>query len=122
MPAGDAHQAALAAAHRLPPPGLLAARIDRDCALRAVGDPAARAPCWSFSKTLVAICVLRLAEDGRLTLRAPLLPGHAFTLRQLLRHEAGPGCYGGRAVRRRRGPRLPRPARCARGRLLRPRP
>ena len=68
---------------------------------------------WSFSKTLVAACVLLLAERGRLSLDDCLdglpcdpsrsLPGGlprgfsrgcSFTLRQLLQHRAGVGNYG----------------------------
>lgn len=55
------------------------------------GTPGAEAlifPYWSFTKTALAICALRLAEEGRLALDAPV-PGHAFTPRQLLGHTAG---------------------------------
>lgn len=53
-------------------------------------------PWWSFTKTLIAACALRLVEDGRLALDAPLATGR-FTLRQLLQHRAGVGNYGGLA-------------------------
>jgi len=51
-------------------------------------------PWWSFTKTLIAACALRLAEDGRLDLDAPL-DGMACTSRDLLQHRAGVGDYGG---------------------------
>lgn len=51
-------------------------------------------PWWSFTKTLIAACALRLAEDGRLALDRPL-PDLPYTLRQLLQHRAGVGNYGG---------------------------
>ena len=52
------------------------------------GDPGQTFPYWSFTKTIIAICGLRLAEEGRIALDARL-PGQAFTLRQLLNHTAG---------------------------------
>jgi CubicO group peptidase (beta-lactamase class C family) len=51
------------------------------------------APWWSFTKTVIATAALALVRDGRLALDAPL-PGRAFTLRQLLRHQAGVAEYG----------------------------
>jgi D-alanyl-D-alanine carboxypeptidase len=45
-------------------------------------------PWWSVTKTAMAAAALILSERGRLTLDAPL-PGKPFTLRQLLRHDAG---------------------------------
>ncbi|MGE3295233.1 MAG: serine hydrolase domain-containing protein [Geminicoccaceae bacterium] len=53
-------------------------------------------PWWSFTKTLIAACALRLVEQGRLDLDRPL-PERPYTLRQLLRHRAGVGNYGGLA-------------------------
>lgn len=50
-------------------------------------------PWWSFTKTVLAATALTLVRDGRLDLDA-LLPEGAFTLRQLLRHEAGLADYG----------------------------
>ena len=50
-------------------------------------------PWWSFSKTVLSIAALRLVENGALTLDDPL-SGEAFSLRQLLRHEAGLPDYG----------------------------
>jgi CubicO group peptidase (beta-lactamase class C family) len=53
-------------------------------------------PWWSFTKTVLATAALRLAEEGALALDAPLA-SHAFTLRQVLRHETGLADYGGLA-------------------------
>ncbi|MCU9948926.1 serine hydrolase domain-containing protein [Pseudomonas sp. PDM13] len=50
-------------------------------------------PWWSFTKTVLAATALTLVRDGRLELDT-VLPGNAFTLRQLLRHEAGLADYG----------------------------
>lgn len=53
------------------------------------GDVAARpVPWWSVAKTCIAAAALILADRGKLKLDEPL-PGRAFTLRQLLRHDAG---------------------------------
>ena len=53
------------------------------------GDVSAGAvPWWSVAKTCIAAAALILADQGKLDLDAPL-EGRAFTLRQLLRHEAG---------------------------------
>ncbi|WP_199699548.1 serine hydrolase domain-containing protein [Notoacmeibacter ruber] len=52
------------------------------------GSPSALFPYWSFTKTAIAICALRLADQGTVELDAPL-PGWQFTLRQLLQHTAG---------------------------------
>lgn len=50
-------------------------------------------PWWSFTKTVLAAAALTLVRDGKLDLDAAL-PDAAFTLRQLLRHEAGLADYG----------------------------
>nr|WP_217807891.1 serine hydrolase domain-containing protein [Oceanibacterium hippocampi] len=50
-------------------------------------------PWWSFAKTLLAICALRLAEQGRIDLDRPSAEA-PFTLRQLLQHRAGVPNYG----------------------------
>ncbi len=57
------------------------------------GASAAIVPWWSFTKTLIAACALRLAEAGRLDLDRPL-PGRPYTLRLLLQHRAGVADYG----------------------------
>lgn len=45
-------------------------------------------PWWSFTKTVLAMCTLRLVEENLLSLDA-LRPGKPYTLRQLLQHRAG---------------------------------
>ena len=57
------------------------------------GNGAALFPYWSFTKTAIAICALRLAEDGVVDLDQPL-PGHAFSLAALLSHNARLPDYG----------------------------
>jgi D-alanyl-D-alanine carboxypeptidase len=57
------------------------------------GTATARFPWWSFTKTALAICALRLVEEGLVDLDA-LCPGKPFTLRQLLQHRAGVPEYG----------------------------
>jgi D-alanyl-D-alanine carboxypeptidase len=49
-------------------------------------------PWWSITKTCLAACALVLVAGGRLELDRPLA-GHRFTLRQLLQHTSGLGCY-----------------------------
>jgi D-alanyl-D-alanine carboxypeptidase len=66
-------------------------RIDGKVAVG--GTATARFPWWSFTKTALAICVLRLVEEGLLDLDE-LRPGKPFTLRQLLQHRAGVPEYG----------------------------
>lgn len=68
----------------------------------AAGDPLALFPYWSFTKTVIAICALKLVEAGQLHLDR-LIEGQPYTLRQLLNHTAGLRDYGqfpeyGRAV------------------------
>ena len=55
--------------------------------------PAVCVPWWSFTKTVLAATALSLVRDGLLGLDDPL-PEGPFTLRQLLRHEAGLADYG----------------------------
>ncbi|OLU13686.1 serine hydrolase [Pseudomonas sp. PA1(2017)] len=50
-------------------------------------------PWWSFGKTVLAATALTLVRDGMLVLDE-VLPAGPFTLRQLLRHEAGLADYG----------------------------
>ncbi|MEK1939995.1 MAG: serine hydrolase domain-containing protein [Pseudomonas sp.] len=50
-------------------------------------------PWWSFTKTVLAATALSLVRDGRVGLDEPILD-QPFTLRQLLRHEAGLADYG----------------------------
>ena len=58
-----------------------------------VGDARAHFPYWSFTKTVTAICALKLVETGDLELDAPC-GEHAYTLRQLLQHTSGLPDYG----------------------------
>jgi CubicO group peptidase (beta-lactamase class C family) len=51
-------------------------------------------PWWSFTKTVLATTALRLVETGALALDEPV-GGERYTLRHLLRHEAGLPDYGG---------------------------
>ena len=50
-------------------------------------------PWWSFTKTVLAATALSLVRDGLTRLDEPV-PDQLFTLRQLLRHEAGLADYG----------------------------
>ncbi len=56
-------------------------------------QPEAVLPWWSFSKTVIAAAALSLVQDGLIGLDENL-PAGPFTLRQLLRHEAGLADYG----------------------------
>jgi D-alanyl-D-alanine carboxypeptidase len=71
-----------------------AARLEAGGEVTLDTAPGARFPWWSFTKTLIAIAALRLVEQGRLELDAPVA-GRPFTLRQLLQHRAGVPNYGG---------------------------
>jgi CubicO group peptidase (beta-lactamase class C family) len=53
----------------------------------------AMVPWWSFTKTVLAAVALSLVRDGLVRLDDAVLEG-PFTLRQLLRHEAGLADYG----------------------------
>jgi len=70
------------------------AAILPDGTRRAYGASSARFPWWSFTKTALAICAMRLVEEGLLALDAPR-PGKPYTLSQLLQHRAGVPNYGG---------------------------
>ncbi|MES2821659.1 MAG: serine hydrolase domain-containing protein [Pseudomonadota bacterium] len=56
-------------------------------------QPSDRVPWWSFTKTALAATALTLVRDGLIGLDDQLAEG-PFTLRQLLRHEAGLADYG----------------------------
>lgn len=64
-----------------------------DDPLRTSGAASAMFPWWSFTKTVLAVCVLRLWEQGRLDLYARL-PGRPFTPYHLLQNRAGIPNYG----------------------------
>lgn len=69
------------------------------CWISASGDEGVRGdtsllfPYWSFTKTVIAICALKLSENGRIDLDIRL-DGEPYTLRQLLNHTAGLPDYG----------------------------
>ncbi|ROM79038.1 serine hydrolase [Pseudomonas brassicacearum] len=69
------------------------------CSLVSNGQPQTpdhvelTAPWWSFTKTVLAATALSLVRDGLIGLDNPI-PDQPFTLRQLLRHEAGLADYG----------------------------
>jgi CubicO group peptidase (beta-lactamase class C family) len=77
----------------MPEPDIHFASIDSGGTVRTAGDPSAVFPWWSFTKTAIAACALRLAEEQRLSLDEPLGEG-GFTLVQLLQHTAGVPNYG----------------------------
>lgn len=60
---------------------------------RSEGDADACFPYWSFTKTAIAICALKLRENGAVDLDRGI-DGEAYTLRQLLSHTAGLPDYG----------------------------
>lgn len=68
------------------------AMIDADGTVTRSGSTD-RVPWWSFTKTALSIAALRFVEGGALALDGKL-PGQPFSLRQLLRHEAGLPDYG----------------------------
>jgi CubicO group peptidase (beta-lactamase class C family) len=57
------------------------------------GSSAAIVPWWSFTKTLIAVAALKLAEKRALALDEPVA-NRPYTPRQMLRHCAGLGDYG----------------------------
>lgn len=61
--------------------------------LQPAAQPEAVLPWWSVGKTVIAAAALSLVQDGRVELDEPL-PAGPFSLRQLLRHEAGLADYG----------------------------
>ncbi|MDH4564192.1 serine hydrolase domain-containing protein [Pseudomonas sp. BN411] len=61
--------------------------------LLAPTQPDAVVPWWSFTKTVLSAAALSLVRDGLIELDE-VLPEGSFTLRQLLRHQAGLADYG----------------------------
>ena len=61
--------------------------------LQSRGAAASLFPWWSFTKAVLAMCVLRLRDQGRVDIHAPL-PGKRYTPHQLLQHRAGVPDYG----------------------------
>ena len=64
-----------------------------DDPLRTSGAASALFPWWSFTKTVLAVCVLKLWEQGRLDLDERL-HGRPFTPHHLLQNRAGVPNYG----------------------------
>lgn len=62
--------------------------ISSDGSQHTRGDASLLFPYWSFTKTVIAICALKLHERGKVELDARL-DGEHYTLRQLLNHTAG---------------------------------
>lgn len=60
--------------------------------LAAPEQPDASVPWWSFTKTVLSAAALSLVRDGLVELD-DVMPEGTFTLRQLLRHEAGLADY-----------------------------
>lgn len=56
-------------------------------------DSDLRVPWWSFGKTVIAAAALVLVRDRVLALD-DAIDGQAYTLRQLLQHQAGLADYG----------------------------
>lgn len=69
-------------------PSVFAHRLTDLGADSLCGSGAELFPYWSFTKTALAVCALRLAQDGRLDLEADLA-GYDFSTRQLLNHTSG---------------------------------
>lgn len=61
--------------------------------LSASGSSEPLMPWWSFTKTVLAATALTLVRDGLVALDE-VMPDGPFTLRQLLKHEAGLADYG----------------------------
>lgn len=73
---------------------MISAWVDTKGQIGTNGPADAIFPYWSFTKTVIATCALRLAEADILDLDAAL-PNQPYTLRQLLSHHAGLRDYGG---------------------------
>jgi D-alanyl-D-alanine carboxypeptidase len=58
-----------------------------------IGSASGLFPWWSFTKSVLAICALRLVEEGQLDLDVSRA-GEPYTLRHLLQHRAGVPNYG----------------------------
>lgn len=68
--------------------------INQDDVAGGTGTDGALFPWWSFTKTVMCVCALRLAEDGALDLAARL-PDRAYSTLDLMAHRAGLRDYGG---------------------------
>ncbi len=93
-------------------PRVCCAVVDASGVLR--GDSsAAVAPWWSFTKTLLAACVLLIAEEGRLRLDEPF-GEHPFTVGNCLRTGRGSAITAACRHTRRPWPGATRPGRTRR--------
>jgi D-alanyl-D-alanine carboxypeptidase len=72
---------------------LHAAIMQNENTVRVLGSASTLFPWWSFTKCALAICALRLSEEGFINLEE-CRPGKPYTLRQLLQHRAGVPEYG----------------------------
>jgi CubicO group peptidase (beta-lactamase class C family) len=70
-----------------------AAIMQSESTVRVLGSASMLFPWWSFTKCALAICALRLSEEGLINLEE-CRPGKPYTLRQLLQHRAGVPEYG----------------------------
>lgn len=73
-------------------PLMMSCTVNNGLPLAPAAEPVS-VPWWSFGKTVLAATVLTLVRDGRVALDEPV-PEGPFSLRQLLRHEAGLADYG----------------------------
>ncbi|CUH69812.1 Penicillin-binding protein E [Thalassovita autumnalis] len=71
----------------------LSAGLDGDGRVFRDDAPGALLPWWSFTKTLIAACVLIRAREGFMDLDAEM-PGRPYSLRQLMTHTSGLRDYG----------------------------
>lgn len=63
-------------------------RISADGSRASRGNASLLFPYWSFTKSVIAICALKLHENGKVDLDGNI-SGERYTLRQLLSHTAG---------------------------------
>ncbi|WP_414862403.1 serine hydrolase domain-containing protein [Pseudomonas sp. IT-P176] len=71
---------------------MMSCTVNNGLPLAPAAEPVS-VPWWSFGKTVLAATALTLVRDGLVALDDPVEEG-PFTLRQLLRHEAGLADYG----------------------------
>ena len=73
-------------------PLMMSCTVNNGLPLAPAAEPVS-VPWWSFGKTVLAATALTLVRDGLVALDEPVEEG-SFSLRQLLRHEAGLADYG----------------------------
>lgn len=66
----------------------ISAAVDHNGSVWRDDAPGQVLPWWSFTKTVIAACVLLRAKEGMLDLDAPM-QGHPFSLRDVMAHVAG---------------------------------